>query len=260
MPNPKYTNKEVNFKKSNILGNRIQKLRSDKNWSQNDLALKLCEVMDQEEAMKPLTISSYETGKRLPTLPTLLGLSQLFEVSVDYLLGADISDNKAKITKIVTNDDDNAQASPILELDAKIPVREYEKYHGQPVFVKSSGSKPFISRWGLLDYYKKEVIFVENESINLTSEYELYNVKPSITSVLESEGIYVLNLGQLMKLSPESFVWVELLNADAETKGLYRGYYRHNSHKSCLIGTNGLTLPYSGLGISYNAYFVENAR
>lgn len=57
---------------------RITKLRKDAQLSQSDLAEKI--------GVSQQTISKYEQGTREPDISTLLRLSQLFNVSIDYLL------------------------------------------------------------------------------------------------------------------------------------------------------------------------------
>lgn len=263
MAKPKYSTNEIAFKKSNVLGTRIRILRADKGWSQEELANELSNELDQEEPMKPLTISSYETGKRLPTLSTLLGLSNVFDVSVDYLLGSDVKESQKDILKAISVDE-NTKSNPVIDIeyDVKIAARDYEKYHGNPVFVKANSETTlFNPRWGLLDYYENKIIFAGGEFLSLSKDYVLYRVKPSITSILETSGVYPYNLGQLMQAPNETYIYVQLINADAETRGKYDGYYRHTSKRECLINVaNGCTLPYTGLGISYIAYNVTNIK
>lgn len=59
--------------------NRIKKLREENNWSQNDLAKKMnCAIS---------SIAMYEKGDRKPSLEVLVKLSEIFNCSIDYLLG-----------------------------------------------------------------------------------------------------------------------------------------------------------------------------
>ena len=60
--------------------NRIRELRKTRGMTMKQLG----EVVGLAES----TISQYETGKRQPDNETLLKLGELFEVTVDYLLGA----------------------------------------------------------------------------------------------------------------------------------------------------------------------------
>ena len=59
----------------------IRKFREQINMSQSDLA-KLIDVSTN-------TISKYETNKIYPTIPNLIKLSKIFNVSVDTLIGND---------------------------------------------------------------------------------------------------------------------------------------------------------------------------
>lgn len=56
-------------------------MRSDKGWSQAQLAKKI--------GASPSIVAHYETGERLPSLDNLISLSRIFGVSTDYLLGID---------------------------------------------------------------------------------------------------------------------------------------------------------------------------
>ena len=59
--------------------NRIRELRQKKNLSQLQLSIEL-EVTQE-------TISAYEHSKHLPSITALMKMSQLFGVSMDYIMG-----------------------------------------------------------------------------------------------------------------------------------------------------------------------------
>lgn len=59
--------------------NRIQILRKENNLTQQDLAEKL--------GVSNKSISKYERGEREPDFNTLKKLSNIFNVSIDYILG-----------------------------------------------------------------------------------------------------------------------------------------------------------------------------
>jgi transcriptional regulator with XRE-family HTH domain len=61
-----------------VLGERIKNLRKEKKWHQAELAEKINADARQ--------ISRYEKGKINPSVETLVRISQVFDVSVDYLL------------------------------------------------------------------------------------------------------------------------------------------------------------------------------
>lgn len=58
---------------------RIKKLRIDNNYTQSELAKKT--------GLTPTGISYWESGKAMPNYDTLKRLSDLFNVSIDYLTG-----------------------------------------------------------------------------------------------------------------------------------------------------------------------------
>ena len=63
------------------MGEKIKKLRTSKGYTQQQLAERL-------NVTKSL-ISAYENGQRSPSYEVLIGISSIFKVSTDYLLGVD---------------------------------------------------------------------------------------------------------------------------------------------------------------------------
>ncbi len=61
-----------------MLGARIAALRHDAGWSQAELAQRL--------KVSTSAVGMYEQGRREPAADTLVALSDIFEVSTDYLL------------------------------------------------------------------------------------------------------------------------------------------------------------------------------
>src|SRR5690554_3553177 len=66
-----------------LINNNIKYLRKDKGWTQQELADAL--------GVKRPQIGSYEEDRADPRIQTLLKLSNLFNVSIDDLLGKDLS-------------------------------------------------------------------------------------------------------------------------------------------------------------------------
>ena len=71
-----------------MFAKRLRDLRESKNLQQKDIAKEL----DVLEA----TVSNWETGKRIPYSDMLIKLANFFEVSVDYLLGNENTNNLDK--------------------------------------------------------------------------------------------------------------------------------------------------------------------
>ncbi len=63
---------------------RIKELRTERNWSLQHLG-DLVGVSDQ-------TISNWERERNQPSIKNLIKLADIFEVSVDYLVGRDKTD------------------------------------------------------------------------------------------------------------------------------------------------------------------------
>lgn len=75
----------------NFLGTRIKQLRNKMGLTQTNLGSMV--------NVTKVSICCYENGTRFPSLETLMDLAQVFNVSVDYLLGLDnnvISDENEK--------------------------------------------------------------------------------------------------------------------------------------------------------------------
>ena len=61
-----------------IFADKIIQLRKESNWSQEELASQL--------GVSRQSISKWESGSSLPDLDKIIKLSQIFDVSTDYLL------------------------------------------------------------------------------------------------------------------------------------------------------------------------------
>jgi len=86
-----------------LLSKRLKKLRKERKLSQKKLA--------KELNLSPSTIAMYETNKRNPDSETLEKMSDLFNVSIDYLLGlTDERSSADKIKKALTDDPELSDA------------------------------------------------------------------------------------------------------------------------------------------------------
>lgn len=61
-----------------MIGNKIKNLRKQNKITQKDLAEKLC--------VSSGAVGLWETNKRVPDYETIVKISELFDVSIDYLL------------------------------------------------------------------------------------------------------------------------------------------------------------------------------
>ena len=70
---------------------KIKTLRMEKNWSQKELAEKL--------EIHPVNMTKLEQGKNAPSVETLIKLSQIFNVSIDYILSDEVQNRDSAILK-----------------------------------------------------------------------------------------------------------------------------------------------------------------
>ncbi|WAM36616.1 helix-turn-helix transcriptional regulator [Caldicellulosiruptor acetigenus] len=71
-----------------LLGERIKQLREEKGYQQKDVAEKL--------GISKQAFSNYENGTREPNLLTVIEIADLFDVSVEYLLGLTTERKRSK--------------------------------------------------------------------------------------------------------------------------------------------------------------------
>lgn len=69
--------------------NRIKQLREENNWTQLELSKKMNCAMS--------SIAMYESETRKPSMEVLLKLSEIFDCSIDYILGKSDIRNPEKI-------------------------------------------------------------------------------------------------------------------------------------------------------------------
>lgn len=97
-----------------ILADKIMQMRKQAGWSQEELADKM-EVSRQ-------SVSKWESGMSVPDLNKILKLSELFEVSTDYLLKDEMEE--AEPTAIVSRDTFGEETEPM----RSISMNEAEAY------------------------------------------------------------------------------------------------------------------------------------
>ena len=77
-----------------MFAERLKDLRKKHGYTQISLAETL--------GVSKGTVAMWETGKRTPDFETLIGLSDLFDVRTDYILGKSTDDSSAKLSEAET--------------------------------------------------------------------------------------------------------------------------------------------------------------
>lgn len=106
-----------------ILAARLKRLReenkaSNKDWTQGYVADKL--------NVARTSYTAYENGTKQPTLETLINISDLFDVSIDYLLGRNEQKNTMAANECMSELLDIIKAVPEEKIDeCKIKLLAY---------------------------------------------------------------------------------------------------------------------------------------
>lgn len=109
-----------------ILAEKIIKLRKQKGWSQEDLALHM--------GVSRQSVSKWESMSSLPDLDKIIKLSNLFGVSTDYLLKDDIEEEPGYESEIITDNSNTkvnnltAQPAGTEESSVEVSLEEANKY------------------------------------------------------------------------------------------------------------------------------------
>lgn len=206
------------------MATRIKMLREQKGVSQDEFSYLFSAFIGKSNPIATMTISNWETGRKLPPSERLIQLSKFYGVTTDYILGiSDIEDgyNQRKI---------------------EITPEEFEWHIGMPIVMK----KGDVEEWVLIStcsdvvdcsgriisgnydftYYIDQKHFV---SKNRTDERIL-----PITEVMKSEKVYAVSKSQ-----------------NKEVTKRVNGFYRHSKDKTYLENENGRRLYYEDYGESY---------
>lgn len=103
-----------------MLGPRIAALRRQAGLSQSELAARL--------KVSPSAIGMYEQGRREPSVDTLVALSRLFRVSIDYLVTGQVSQSEQQAL-------DKLLRSRIEAADLRLASREKRPFSRQELAV-----------------------------------------------------------------------------------------------------------------------------
>lgn len=103
-----------------ILAEKIIKLRKQKGWSQEDLALHM--------GVSRQSVSKWESMSSLPDLDKIIKLSNLFGVSTDYLLKDDVEEEPGFEAEASSSTSDSAAAGQMEETFVEVSLDEANKY------------------------------------------------------------------------------------------------------------------------------------
>lgn len=237
------------------VNSNILNLRTKLGLSQPEFIQALEETSGGQMDMRAVTtLSALERGRRSPTVRDVITICKTFGVKMETLCGLTYGED---VSSGDTKTINTKEIPTILNHGGVIPPNMIPRYDGMPVYVVSK-SNAFQEGWAILNDNKKAVVFKDKMiSIN-TTDITIYTYPPQDRDFASGTGCQPLSLSTLLN-TPH--VWVELLGADAFYQGRYNGWYHHAKDNMSLINdANGHLLPYSGLGISYNAYRINTDK
>lgn len=223
----------------NTVGSRIALLRAQRHLGQKELANELSSLTDRETPFSVSLISSWETGRRMPTPEELGRLSIYFQVTEEYLRG-------------VSDDPDSTEPSDT-NRNIEIKPGDLSKFDGRPVYV-SFKNLAHEDQFALVNADNKTLI-MRNGYINFASPNikAIYVSEPDYAYFMSKSGQFPLDMNGLIN-TESHLIWVEVTSTDPIVQRRYNGWYKKNEDNTALISPVGYALPYEGLNVSYNAY------
>lgn len=168
------------------LGDVIRSLRQLKRMTQKELADRL--------AISPSTIGMYEQNRRMPDIDTVSKIANVFDVSVDYLLGTEKSGGN--------------------------------NYSNFQIFEESFDFRERV-RTLMKEQSMSEEVFMENTGFekNVKDDYLYGNRRPSLEDLIKIAGVlrvstdYLLDVSQRKRISPDEELLLKSFNrCDDECK------------------------------------------
>lgn len=156
--------------------------------------MKLTEAAKRLEVSQP-TLSSWESGRKSPSVESLEHMANLYGVSTDYLLGRELAVERVPFDRIPH------QFLPVL--------------HGKPVYVKNIG-------WGLVNAADNIILLTDGTKLPF-SEAETTLTQDRFE---ESPCPAPFPISHTVLSSMQQEFWLEPISKDTELREQLRGWYR----------------------------------
>lgn len=230
-----------------IFASRLTTIRTEAGLTQSEMAKVIRDLSSTSSKVSEVAVSSYETGSRTPTLPTIIFIAQYFDVSVDWLCG--LTDDRNGHIVATEKTEDGSIFSDIPQLE--IRVNDLYKYDKMPVYVVSNNDT-IEPGWALLNCRDNVFTLADGTRYYLDNSFKYYKATPSNANFTMVSGKNSLTYQQMIEADE---VWVEMNTSDGFIRGLYNGWYVHNKDKTALVSPDqSRVLSYDRLGYTYNAY------
>lgn len=165
-------------------GQRLKDARNQKRKTQ----AQVCELL---AISQPQVLSAYETGKNLPSIDTLVRLSEIYEVSVDWLLYGKVETRKKRTPRDYAIQ--LVEAMDYLGIDIHIETDEFGKHEyvvSQLSYTGYQDFNAFAFRWAKFRTLRSNKDIEESEYMTLLGnrlESLQMGVAPTVSTNLVDE-------------------------------------------------------------------------
>ena len=249
MRRPNYTN----FANNVVI--TITNLRKEKNFTQEEFGIRLAEYLNRTKPFSVSAISAWEIGRKKPQDDILVGISGLFGVPVEDILGGHKPDD-FNVT------DDNSDSfidynipkmsdRIICSSESTTDFTELKPYHKKPEFV-CFVDKSRMDQWAIVNFKTKKLVLMDEEYGFWDGAFQVFPLEAYPIAEAYRQQSHPVSINRMMELSQ---VWVEMNTADDTVRANFNGWYVHNKNRDALINIqNGNVLPDKGFGVSFRVY------
>ncbi len=230
------------------IGKNIQSNRNRLGLSQAELARLIMDELKANGKLSNLAISTYERGDRCPPLATLIAIANIFNITLNDLVGCPTRNKKEYVIK----EGDNSQHGEFIRPE------NYALYDQKPVWIETkTGDEE--GCWGILDYRRHDdnvYVVCTKGVVKITPSIVLYEFGVVDAICVSDKNMKKLNVGDLLT---HEIIYCISTSHDEYTKALFTGYYKCDRQHMVLINRqNGLPLPVTGLGFAYQAFATDD--
>ena len=245
--------------KERIIPARLQALRDEKGLTQAELTKDFNKCYPDKQ-IGYSSFSMWETGRRPVTKGCLEPIMEYFGVSKSYLFG--LTDDKNEefeddVIEEMLNKQVTSNTINDINLKSEILWKDLFRFDKCPIYVEFPNFDA-MGGWAIYNKATNEFVFADKrmpitDAMKKTRSARLYSTR---LDYLASYGENIRKPLELIKVMNMNQVYVKMASPDSAIRAMYNGWYHHNEKHTALINSEGLVLPYNGLGVSYSAYSV----
>ncbi|SCY69391.1 DNA-binding transcriptional regulator, XRE-family HTH domain [Lachnospiraceae bacterium XBB2008] len=229
---------------SKLAGSKIKYQREKLGLSQAEFGIQFAKFNGHPKAYAAMTISTWETGRKVPPAETMMELSKFFNVSMDYLYG-------------LSSDDQTYETTKSSHTTMEIPYEKLDEYDGEPIYVVSERGM-IGNQWGIMDVATRSIQLRNNTRLPVSKspDVKYYITVPANDITLRHLLKYAVSMKDIMS-GLRTKVYVKSLSQDPALRGAIEGWYNVDLEHNMLINSMGRTLSLDGLSVTYNAFSVQ---